>query len=1797
MPKTPETEATNKRGTPSTRGGKKKVGSKAKKQNVLMPKLPLYSSSSKSKANVLCTKDDILKQVKAIDDADKLTFKKPGFSGTEVPTRKFLPSSLLGSGPPAGSSSAFIKTIKSGKSTVTNDDHLHIASEKRLNAPGELHIKSFKGNFDCSQSVATAASSLLDMSDFSPIAHPCQSRTSRNLDQLNEVRCSQPLVRSVDDQVEVDDDRRSPTFNVFPSAFNYQTSQVHRQSDHRDVTLQSLPLVMPEDKSGSPVREKVSAIYNSELDAPGLSKNPKSDGTDEYPIAPKVINSSRMLSSNTKLNAVPSSLCINKINPGEKMIDTVEVTDDVPCSVSIETLNRLVQRPNSFSVRTSEKNNAEDTQHSSQSSASSVGRDEVAPENLESVLDEEELYDLKDIKQDIPSDNEVVDDCILPSCRSPILLDQSYTSSEDMPKDFKPSQQSVEAHRRAETAKSSTTRNLEDLENLPPSSPTYLPDVEIFGTPQDGRSSKKKLDTAQKLFSESQNSLAIGDSPKQVSGRKSHSASPNMKLVSTRESPKRPVLGVKNSTQSAETRRQIDDIPASQRRPLGTESTGRKRHDLEADPSSSPPRDEMSAVTGLKATKSQQLQGKIIEAKGFESEPAGEIMDLDIGSEFAVDTGVRSVTASPDRRNNDAGCAKSLAGAIGDCLGPTFKTASGKSVKVTQKSLDRMKALASEFFSEAVEELSRPTIHDSTFLKPEVPQKIDSSLSRQHRSSNTTKNAECPLSATAVVSKPEEIGKNLIGSAFKTAAGTSVNVSQKSVDKMKALAQEIFGDDAPTIDASVLPRQTDHNQPSCSSSYPTPGIEKDDSASVLGKINIPVHNNVGVIPAFKSAGGKSVTVSKKSLDKMMALASECFGEAVSDAPSTKRAETAAHHVPRTSTSQISGDEQKNGHADRKHRSNVANSRRSNQRSSNPLGSPEWDEFPELPYSQAAILDEFLDGQKPEENITASTNQENLTRHRNGQSSKNLKNVFEEPSFENLRKRKQLRTSVEGVKKKFRPEISSAALQEASELKKRLQLQQQEIIDAKENLSTVPVPGLLSRKKIMPGRLTLLDFNEEMKTVSQRNVSKMIVKSSIAQVSSENAVRYRFHSKDQVLETGARITDGSLIADSCMIVFAEDGTAGLPEVSMAFLSSPHVSPDLVPKNWLANHYRWIVWKLACVERAFPEYLHNRCLTLENILLQLKHRYDKDIELSQRSAFRKILEGDAPPNRLICCIASVKKNAEEKYELELTDGWYSIWATCDNEMVNLLERDTITIGTKILVHGAEITNCQQGCNPLEVPSDVRLKISTNSTRRVKWYAKLGFTQQNTPIPTILCTVLPNGGRIGRLTATVVRKYPPIYLCKDVDGKTVSRSERSLAILNEQRQKSKSNEAERVYAQLWEEIAEQYKPARSKRKVSAAEIATITNPEELFAIVDGMDDESVESQLSAEQLKLVAKFKENLTSKIKHEVIEALKRHMNASESELKVTKLLKVRLLDFITEEQALLTIWRPSEEDVNELYEHKAYDFYDLDAVGTRDKLLQLSNLKRFCHVPNDLIPEPDEKFRRKATPISALNSSDFCPTFDEVDLVGIVVFVKKPQGQDSGGVTVVYLADPNKNCVSITFWTSLSVFGCENVIKEGSVISCSNLQWRPVSNQRYKIPVVFAKEFSSFSLNPKQSHLQEAVHVTKTKLAEKNIESLLSSVKAFIGQTTRINVNSPSPASNKCRPTLSPAQERLKLLSRYGGEGPPLSPVPMVVSTGRVFQEFKSPCRTPGPKDRQQARRILDDLPPPAAGEKRDSHT
>ena len=46
------------------------------------------------------------------------------------------------------------------------------------------------------------------------------------------------------------------------------------------------------------------------------------------------------------------------------------------------------------------------------------------------------------------------------------------------------------------------------------------------------------------------------------------------------------------------------------------------------------------------------------------------------------------------------------------------------------------------------------------------------------------------------------------------------------------------------------------------------------------------------------------------------------------------------------------------------------------------------------------------------------------------------------------------------------------------------------------------------------------------------------------------------------------------------------------ICSCFCASPGVDSNLINKEWFANHYKWIIWKLASYEVCFPEVFGGR-----------------------------------------------------------------------------------------------------------------------------------------------------------------------------------------------------------------------------------------------------------------------------------------------------------------------------------------------------------------------------------------------------------------------------------------------------------------------------------------------------------------------------------------------------------------------------------------------------------------------------
>ncbi|VEN48732.1 unnamed protein product [Callosobruchus maculatus] len=241
-------------------------------------------------------------------------------------------------------------------------------------------------------------------------------------------------------------------------------------------------------------------------------------------------------------------------------------------------------------------------------------------------------------------------------------------------------------------------------------------------------------------------------------------------------------------------------------------------------------------------------------------------------------------------------------------------------------------------------------------------------------------------------------------------------------------------------------------------------------------------------------------------------------------------------------------------------------------------------------------------------------------------------------------------------------------------------------------------GVLYQKKRLNNRLNLKFLCDKASNYEGE-------KQELFFVSPENAADFHFK-----CDTVSKTEDGATIIPN-----VED-LVGVSEIQLGLENMPGVEARLIPRDWIKNHYRWIVWKLASYERKYP----NKCksiLSIENVVQQLKYRYDREIDKVERSALRRILErDDAPQKRMVLCVSAIRRKGLSKYELDLTDGWYAVRTVID-EPLSAQVHGKIQIGTKLITSGAELLNCD-GCHPLEFGGTKRQKRREHKNGRMKY-----------------------------------------------------------------------------------------------------------------------------------------------------------------------------------------------------------------------------------------------------------------------------------------------------------------------------------------------------------------------------------------------------------------------------------------------------------------------------------------------
>lgn len=622
------------------------------------------------------------------------------------------------------------------------------------------------------------------------------------------------------------------------------------------------------------------------------------------------------------------------------------------------------------------------------------------------------------------------------------------------------------------------------------------------------------------------------------------------------------------------------------------------------------------------------------------------------------------------------------------------------------------------------------------------------------------------------------------------------------------------------------------------------------------------------------------------------------------------------------------------------------------------------------------------------------------------------------------------------------------------------------------------------------------------------VSKHCVK-----INSKNAGSFQFLTQDYFGKEALLAGKGIQLADGGWLIPSNDGKAGKEEFYRALCDTPGVDPKLISRVWVYNHYRWIVWKLAAMEFAFPKEFANRCLTPERVLLQLKYRYDIEIDRSRRSAIKKIMErDDTAAKRLVLCVSEIISSSTDISEtsssktrsvdtkkadiIELTDGWYAIKAHLDPPLLALLKNGRLTVGQKIIIHGAELVGSPDACTPLEAPESLMLKISANSTRPACWYAKLGFFPDPRPFPLPLSSLFSDGGSVGCVDVIIQRAYPIQWVEKTSAGSYIFRNEREEEKEAIKHAEAQQKKLEALFTKIQvefeeheESIAKQCTPSRA---LTRQQVRALQDGAELYEAVKSAPDPSyLEGYFSEEQLRALNNHRQMLNDKKQAQIqLEFRKAVESSGQGEQilsrDVTTVWKLRIISYEKKQKdsVLLSVWRPSSDLYSLLTEGKRYRIYHLTTSKSKSRSeranIHLTATKKTRY---QQLPASDEILFQVYQPREPLHfnkllNPDFQPPCSEVDVIGFVVSVVKKIGLSP----LVYLSDECHNFLAIKFWIDLN----EDFIKPHMLIVASNLQWRPESNSG--IPTLFAGDFSTFSASPKEGHFQETFHKMKNTM-------------------------------------------------------------------------------------------------------------
>ncbi|CAN8006278.1 unnamed protein product, partial [Ixodes hexagonus] len=639
-------------------------------------------------------------------------------------------------------------------------------------------------------------------------------------------------------------------------------------------------------------------------------------------------------------------------------------------------------------------------------------------------------------------------------------------------------------------------------------------------------------------------------------------------------------------------------------------------------------------------------------------------------------------------------------------------------------------------------------------------------------------------------------------------------------------------------------------------------------------------------------------------------------------------------------------------------------------------------------------------------------------------------------------------------------------------------------------AAAPPRSLFRKSQIQPGKLWIMRRVLKKERTSLRealegNVPRFYSLEELTTFGVSNATA----SVDSV--TAADFEFPALPSDG-LFILGDGATVQLPpgqcklgkyELYSAFLGVPGVDAGLISRSWFDNHYRWIVWKLASLEHRCPQVFAGRSLTPDNLMLQMKYRYDIEIDNSARSALRKILErDDIASSTLILCVSEISR-ANNALRVELTDGWYSLRAELDEPLCKQVSEKRIFVGQKLITSGAEIIGSADACTPLEVPNEVALKLNFNSTRRARWDAKLGYLRARQPFRVSLGSLHPKGGTVGRVDCVVIRAYPVMYLEMLSDKTAVMRSERAELVVAAKHDTLRSAFTEKLTAEVLSQVEKSDTEELSLEALSGVRISYsvkqiqgLSSGRDIWkALSCAMDGGDIERILTPDQLRLLNEYRDQLLNQKQLAIQQKLEQAFQQAEEEGKAKRKTFVK--------RCFLSVWRPTDELRQMLVEGRAVSIYNVNVSPVRNVLPDVQNcaveLSTSKGTRYEIVDCPEhiriyysrQVILMQVTTFPVLLSKNGSPG-RAVDIVGLVFLASRQNETD-----VFYLVDAKLNFVQLVVGKQSQAVLVDDAIGPGQFVAVTDVILRPRNRELSKVAVVSTTDFSEVTCSPHKNHL------------------------------------------------------------------------------------------------------------------------